>query len=218
MNRAFPESQPDRDPSPEETLFGVAIDQLDPELHGPLSALRHKLYELGELLDEDPERAALFGQAMENLDEVDRCAQTLAAYASPMAARTGTCTIAELAARAVRDLPDALRDSVWLTPDDQTGVLDTDADLMSASLTCLLEEVLRGSDGEVLLHAHSAADIAYFSIVESKPRDADNLPAAAALMARRDLERLGAEVSVRLHDPSHRCVTVRMPLAVEPGL
>lgn len=218
MNRAFPDHLPERDPSPEETLFGVAIEQLDPELYGPLSALRQKLYELGELLDENPERAALFGEAMENLDEVDRCAVSLAAYASPGTLRPSTCTIEELANRAVRELPDALRDSVWLTPDDQTARIATDLDLMSVSLTCLLEEVLRGSDGEVLLHAHSAAQVAYFSIVESKPRAGAELPAAAALMARRDLERLGAEVSVRLHDPNHPCVTVRMPLAVEPDL
>lgn len=217
MNPAFPDHQPERDPSPEETLFGVAIDQLDPELYAPLSALRHKLHELGELLDEDPERAALFGQAMENLDEVDRYAQHLAAYAG-QSPRPSTCTIEDLANRAVGDLPDALRDSVWLTPDDQTARIATDPELMAASLTCLLEEVLRGSDGEVLLHAHSAADVAYFSIVESKPREGVDLPASAALMARRDLERLGAEVSVRLHDPNHPCVTVRMPLAVEPGL
>ncbi|MFT7676846.1 MAG: hypothetical protein ACI8QC_000822 [Planctomycetota bacterium] len=214
MNRAFQSTQPGNSPEREDTLFGVATDALEPILHGTLQELRSALSQLGSSLDEDPERSFLLGRALEHLEDADRCADAVAELAVPSSLNQSTSSVRELAQAAWSHLSEELRRRVWIAPDEDSEEIFTDVELLAQNLACLLGEVVSTSKSEVLLHAHASEGVAYFSIVESESRQPEDAPLSCiSLLARRDLERLGAEMAVRLTDPRHRCIVVRLPLA-----
>lgn len=208
MNRAFP--NPDSDPAV--SLFGLAPETLDLELFEPLSALRRSLSELGKALDEDPERGALLGTALEHLSNVDRCAHTVAEYASPAPLELGSCELLDVANEALAAVPPELRSKVCLTHDNAEQALTTDRRLFAERLAALICDAALHSKGEVMLHVHADSGVAFISVVEAEPRLDRSPVSPESLLALRDLERLNAQLSVRLSDPSHRCVIVRVTL------
>ena len=213
MNRAFSDTQSGDLPERKDALFGIATEALEPILQDTLQELRSALSELGSSLDEDPERSFLLGRALEHLDDADRCADAVAELAVPSSLKRSATTVRELAQATWSHLPEKLRKRVWVAPDEGSQTIFTDANLLAQNLACLLGEVVSTSKTEVLLHAHASEGVAYFSIVESKTRKRQDAPlSCVSLLARRDLERLGAKVAVRLTDPRHRCVVVRLPL------
>ena len=211
MNRAFLDSN--YDPDPGVSLFGIAPETLDLELLEPLSALRHCLRELGEALDEDPERGALLGNALEHLADIDRCASTVAEYASPAPLELEACCLSDLANQALAQLPLEQADQVRLEIDQAEQLLTTDPGLFASRLASLLSDAATHSNGTALLHVHADPGVAYFSIIEAESRLERSPVSPESLLALRDFERMGAELSVQLNNPKHRCVIVRVAIA-----
>lgn len=213
MNRAFHNAQSGGLPEQADVLFGLATDTIEPFLRDTLQELRSALSELGSSLEEDPERSHLLGRALEHLDDAELCADTVAELALPTPLSRSVSSVRQIAQAAWKHLPQKQRARVWIAPEEGSHEIYTDKTLLAQNLACLLGEVVSTSKSEVLLHAHASEDVAYFSIVVPRTRKRDDAPlSCVSLLARRDLERLGAKVSIRLSDPRHRCIVVRLPL------
>lgn len=213
MNRAFNNAQTDGLPEQTDTLFGIATGTIEPFLQDTLQELRYALSELGSSLEEDSERSHLLGRALEHLEDAELCADAVAELAVPTPLNRSAGTVRQIAQAAWQHLPEKQRPRVWIAPEEGSHEIFTDMSLLAENLTCLLGEVVSTSKSEVLLHAHASEGVAYFSIVEPRTRRLDDEPlSCVSLLARRDLERLGATVAIRLTDPRHRCIVVRLPL------
>jgi signal transduction histidine kinase len=186
------------------------------DVNTPLAALHAALEDLSRALATDDATAAVLARALAGIDEVERAADALVAFATPAPLQPLRCSLREVTRSAWLTLAEEVRERVWLAQETDPGELVTDGPLLARRLGCLLTDATRRGPGEVLFHAHVDDEVAYFAIVAVSAGPA--APTLEALLARRDLARLGAEVSVRGSNPRHTCLTIRMPSAAAGGV
>ena len=210
------EAYPDSDEA-----LGNAIAQ---GIRTPLAALRASIEALVPELGAQGNACAVLNRALMEIVRVDQCAEALIEFAQPTPLRPMACTPRELAQEALASLQAGFRRRVWLALESDSTALMIDASVAVRALAALLERAAQRPSAEVLLHSHQERDATVFAIVGdlaqcapghlehswSSTRTPENIE---LVLARRDIRRLGGELSVHESTPTHCCVMIRLPNA-----
>jgi signal transduction histidine kinase len=208
----MPEPDPQIPAAPE---LGWALSRT---LRTPLDGLRASLESLAAGLRQakvDPAGAArAIDAVLEQLQRTARDVDALIAYAKPPAVAPLWCSIDEILHATLSALPVALRPRVRITCSSPGSSLWVDGPLLASALTRLLEASLSapGGDNWVLLEVRHGESEVQFRVFDGgvgsilAPRvEREDSPQGAHLglagsLAYRDLERMGASLSLETLD------------------
>lgn len=186
------------------------------DLHGPLAALRATIENLAEELAPQAEARRLAWRALDQVVALDRRAEALAEIVDPTPLRPLDCTVGELVRGAWTSLDGGRRERVWLAIEDAAAHVHVDGPILVRSLACLLEDATACSGTEVLLHAHCEDERVVFAIVLDLEAQDVALPvreheeSLELRLARREVDRLGAELTVAQATLHHRMTLVEL--------
>jgi signal transduction histidine kinase len=199
--------------------LGLTMTQV---LRNPLAALRASMESLASEFRADDPRSTQLRGALEQVLEMSRDVDALVRLTAPKPIAPLACSTDEVLQAALRRLRFDQSSRVELANAAVGAALVTDAPMLSDCLGRLVDEALNDSEDRVLVSARLDGDRACFSIVErgsAARRERAHLPpnrvaalALGLLLARRDLERLGAELEITHTALGHTCATVRLPL------
>jgi hypothetical protein len=207
-------------PAPE---LGLTMTQV---LRNPLAALRASMETLASEFRADDPRSTRLRGVLEQVLEMSRDVDALVRLTTPRAVLPLECTTEEILRTTLRRLRFDQASRVQLANGAYTCRLLTDAPMLSDCLARLLDEMLAESGDSVLVSARADGESALFAIVggdrygREREHLAPNRTAALALgilVARRDLERLAAELQVTHTSLGHTCSVIRVPLRFVPG-
>ena len=144
------------------------------------------------------------------------------AWTLPRSLRSTETTLGEIAASLVDTLTPSHRHLTHVVVEQETTQLETDAPLLVECFSRTLRRAFLDHGGaglEVMLHIHSADDIATFSFIHtgcnqlrgSRSADHTTLSLADEILSA-TAQRLGGRASI--HDAEgHRCTVVTLPLS-----
>jgi hypothetical protein len=177
------------------------------DLRTPLAVLRASLESLGKSFGPEDERALVLGRALGEVIRLGKHVQALVDYALPRPIRPLHCRTAEIAHCALEGLTPERKARVLVALECSDGRLFVDAPLAARAIGHLVEFGLEETREPVLLCARDGATGTSFSVLHDARPDDLTLPenaesqggtlALGLVLARRDLERLGATVTTR---------------------
>ena len=191
----------------------------DQELRQRLTDLRTSLQELAQELGPDCKQAQTLAEALKNLEGVDASAQAFWQFAFPKALQTGSHPLAGLVSAVVARLDKTQRARLLIEQEECKGLVSVDANLFGERLEQLLECVLTGQTGNVLLHSHGGTDAQHLTVVwtqgsEVLPAFQTTIPFQLAL---RDMQRMGVAASQPELPSSQDCVVLRFEAVQTSG-
>jgi signal transduction histidine kinase len=190
-------------------------------VRAPLAALRASMESLSHAFQaEDPRSLAVRG-ALEEVVRLGHEMQALLDYALPEPARALSCSLLEIAFAARAALPAAMRGQVVLATENGRSRLTVDGTLLSRSITRVLEAAAAETRASILLRSRIDGGEAVFAVVHEAPggflgesrgtRLRSAISALSAVLARRDVERMGGRFGIQ-HDPGGSTVLeIRFP-------
>jgi signal transduction histidine kinase len=215
------QNTPRRPSPPTEDLTGELASSVSASLRTPIAALRASLETLARDLGGDDARARSLGYALEEVVRIGRQVQTLVDFALPAPLHALRCRADELARAAISFLTPAARPRVVLACENACASIEVDGTHFSRALALLLEDALEGADQPVLLVARCEEREASFTILHDKGTAANAERSAGSalgvMLARRDLERLGARANIDPNPSGPACTLVRCPLVRTSG-
>lgn len=179
---------------------------------GIAAPLRAALTSLGQLSrDLEGREWEQLEQSRTGLNSALRQAEAMVELFAQRPLCDDACTVRELAASARASLPTELRDRVWIATEPGEDAIHVDAPTFSRALGTLLARAIEEEGDEVMLHGHQEDGEATFAIVEGlgTVRERQAVVTPEELLARQDLDRMGAIVTEHVAGP-HRCCTVRL--------
>tara|TARA_R110002126_G_scaffold177860_2_gene326843 strand:+ start:287 stop:904 length:618 start_codon:yes stop_codon:yes gene_type:complete len=179
------------------------------ELSLPLTALRIAVQGVLDRHDEDGELCDQLDHMLDELARVEHGVEGLIDLVAPPVEHADACTVREIARCAWNSLPTSRRSRVDLALETSRDTCVVDAPQFERALSMLLMEATEDPSAQVLMHAHADASSVNFSVLGGSIETAIDLDGA---VARRSLERFGAEVIERETEEHRTNILVRLPL------
>jgi K+-sensing histidine kinase KdpD len=190
----------------------------------PLSALRAAIEALRREVEASDPRGLVLEGALEQVLRLARDIDALAEYASPRPLAPLASSVEEILEAARGEVRPERRARVRLARPAQCEPIEVDSPLLSSALARLLECALDGSGEEVLLRARQEGERTQFTIVGAASRCAFECSAPGRcaspreaelslglMLARRDLERMGARLEILRGSLGKACARVAVP-------
>ena len=210
----------------DDALARALIEGLDV----PLAALRAVLESLARDLGEDPRGACVSG-ALAEVSRAGRTVQDLVDFTSPPELMPLECTVEEILAGARQRLPRGTRERVLVARGDRAHKLFIDGPLLARTLHRLLESAVEAGSGHVLVSVRCEKGATLFTTVshesgaehsadhcgdQRSARHSHGRDLGLAL-ARRDLARMGGELSLTRTPRGETVVVAHVPDASSCG-
>ncbi len=177
----------------------------------PLSALRASMESLARGLDAADPRASLLSSALDEVVRMGRNVQALLDIALPPPLRPLDCTLEEIAQAALQAIAPAQRARVLLAVESGRERVFIDGPCLSSSLSHLIEAGLAETSHPVLVSARTAGGRSMFSVVYVARGASPAAPRLGTELARRQIERMGGELSQHRTQNDQVMWIVRLP-------
>jgi hypothetical protein len=189
-------------------------------VRAPLAALRASMESLAHgFAAEDPRCLTVRG-ALDEVVRLGREMQALLDYALPQPAQPSSCSLREIVCSAMDALSAERRAEVLVAIEDRRTRLTVDGPLLSRSIARLLESAMADAHSPALLRARIDGTEAVFALVQGAPppvradtefRLRSAVSTLGAVLARRDVERMGGRFSLRSSADGRMVSEIRFP-------
>jgi K+-sensing histidine kinase KdpD len=177
----------------------------------PLSALRASMESLARGLDAGDPRATLLSSALCEVVRMGRNVQALLDIALPPTLRPLDCTLEEIAHAALQAIGAEQRARVLLAIESGRERVFVDGPCLSSTLSHLIEAGLCETSHPVLVSARCSGGRCMFSVVHVSRGASPIAPRLGVELARRQIERMGGELSLHRTQNDQVMWIVRLP-------
>ena len=190
----------------------------------PLAALRASMENLVRSFESEDSRSLAVRGALDEVVHLGHEMQTLLDYALPLPLQPLSCSLREIVCAAVDALAPRRRSEVFAAIEDRRARILVDGPLLARCISRLLEPG-GGSVAPALLRTRMDRGQAVFTVVLSEaesagsqnhdPRGATAASVLGRVLARRDVERMGGEFTIRRGEDRSLVAEIRFPARQE---